>query len=206
MKIPSPSQFETGYLTFQRHEGRDSMYKTATFLVEHFWGKSQEMADSLGVLLLTWNQALYRYGIFDFDKLETCISNNMNLLNRFRKENILNYSTGDDASIEHLFEEFRDALQIRGGKKKGVKSPVAVAKALHLLAPEYFPLWDYRIAKAYGYNYSHNPQEKYLLLLRAAKVLVEKLRPHVKAQALKNKTLLKLLDEYNYAKYTKGWV
>lgn len=182
------------------------MYKTATFLVEHFWGSCQEMADSLGVLLLTWNQALYRYGIFDFDKLENCISDNMNSLDRFRKESILNYSPDKDEAIEHLFEEFLAALQISRGKKKGVKSPVATAKALHLLAPEFFPLWDYKIARAYRHNYSHNPQEKYLLFLRTSKELLEKLRPHVKAQALKNKTLLKLIDEYNYAKYTKGWV
>lgn len=164
------------------------------------------MADSLGVLLLTWNQALYRYGVFDFDRLEHCILDNMSLLDRFRKENILNYSPANDEAIKHLFEEFRDALQIRSGKKKGVMSPVAVAKALHLLAPEFFPLWDYKIAKAHGYSYSHNPKEKYLLFLKKSKEMVEKLLPYVKTQALEKKTLLKLIDEYNYAKYTKNWV
>jgi hypothetical protein len=164
------------------------------------------MADSLGVLLLTWNQALYRYGVFDFDRLERCISDNMPLLDRFRKANILDYSPDDDEVIEHLFEEFREALQIRAGKKKGVRSPVAVAKALHLLAPEFFPLWDYKIAKEHGYNYSHNPKEKYLLFLKKSKEMVEKLLPYVKTEALEKKTLLKLIDEYNYAKYTKNWV
>jgi len=67
---PTPSQFKKGYLAFQRREKRDSMSKTATFLIDHFWGKPAEMADSLGVLLLTWNQAFYRYDIFDFGKLE----------------------------------------------------------------------------------------------------------------------------------------
>ena len=42
MKIPTPNQFEKGYLAFQRHEGRESMYRTATFLVEHFWRKPRE--------------------------------------------------------------------------------------------------------------------------------------------------------------------
>ena len=206
MKIPTPNQFEKGYLAFQRHEGRDSMYRTATFLVEHFWGKPQEMADSLGVLLLTWNQALYRYGIFDFDKLEECISSNMRLLEKYRKSNILDYLLDDDRNIKHLFSECCSALRICAGSKKGTKSPVAVAKALHLLAPNFFPLWDYKIAKAYGYSYSYNPEEKYLLFLQQTKGMVEGLGSSVNSKALRKKTLLKLIDEYNYARYTKNWV
>jgi len=71
--IPSKKEFIRGIKTFERHEKRDAMYKVATFLVLQFWGKPSEMADGLGVLLLTWNQAFYRYGSFDFDELERCI-------------------------------------------------------------------------------------------------------------------------------------
>ena len=73
--IPSREEFINGYKKFEEYEKRDAMYKVATFLVSHFWGKPAEMADGLGVLLLTWNQAFYRYGIFDFDRLEECIEN-----------------------------------------------------------------------------------------------------------------------------------
>jgi hypothetical protein len=108
MKIPSPEEFRRGYQEFQRREKGDAMYKIASFLADHFWGKPAEMADGLGVLLLTWNQALYRYGSFDFDKLEKCMADN-----------------------------------------------------LYLLAPDYFPLWDDQIARAYGCHYSCNPSAKY---------------------------------------------
>jgi hypothetical protein len=114
--------------------GRDAMYKTATFLVQYFWGNASDMADSLGVLLLTWNQAFYRHGPFDFDELEKCISSNFELLSRYRKSNILDYTASDDEKIGHLFEQFLDALKIREGKRKGVRSPVGVAKALHRAA------------------------------------------------------------------------
>ena len=60
------------------------MYRVATFLVSHFWGKSSDMADGLGVLLLTWNQAFYRYGIFDFDKLEKSITDTLHKIDNFR--------------------------------------------------------------------------------------------------------------------------
>ena len=62
MCVPSKSEFESGVLAFRDHDKRDAMYVTARFLVEHFWGQPSKTADSLGVFLLTWNQAFYRYG------------------------------------------------------------------------------------------------------------------------------------------------
>jgi hypothetical protein len=203
MSTPNPANFKKGYLAFQKREQRDSMYRTATFLVEHFWSKPAEMADSLGVLLLTWNQAFYRFGVFDFNKLEECISKSLPLLDRYRRASILNYTLADNEAIEHLFEQFLVALQIREGKKKGTKSPVAVAKALHLLAPDFLPLWDKKIAEAYGCGYSFNPAEKYLRFLVKSKDMVERLQSTTDAKAM-GKTLLKLIDEYNYARYTLG--
>jgi len=55
-----PVEVIRGSQAFRDHERRDAMYKVATFLVDHFWGAPAEMTDALGVLLLTWNQALYR--------------------------------------------------------------------------------------------------------------------------------------------------
>jgi hypothetical protein len=141
----SIAELKAGLETFQSHEARDPMYKTATFLVKHFWGNSREMADALGVLLLTWNQAFYRYGLLDFSALEDCITRNQNELDSFRDRDILSYTLFDDDAINKLYEQFLKALQIVGnGKMVGRKSPVAVAKALHLLAPAFFPLWDNR--------------------------------------------------------------
>lgn len=205
MIIPSPSKFKKGYDEFQLHEKRDAMYKTATFLVNNFWGKSLEMADSLGVLLLTWNQAFYRYGLFDFDKLEQCITDNQSILNNYRRRDILSYSSSDDSSIKPLFGEFLGALQIADGKKAGTKSPVSVSKALHLLAPGFFPLWDAKIARAYNCYYASNPEQKYLIFIGKMKQIANELYPSASLQA-NDKTLLKLIDEYNYAKYTKQWV
>jgi hypothetical protein len=205
MTFPSPADLKNGHLAFKQHEGRDAMYKIATFLVQHFWGNASDMADSLGVLLLTWNQAFYRHGPFDFDELEKCISSNLELLSRYRKSNILDYTESDDEKIRHLFDQFLDALKIRGGKRKGVKSPVGVAKALHLLAPEFFPLWDEKIARAYGYYYSSNSVEKYLAFLRMTKDMVRGLQARITPKPT-SRELLKLIDEYNYSKYTKGWL
>lgn len=60
---PTEEEFLNGIIEFEKQEKRDAMYKVATFLVSHFWGNPSDMADGLGVLLLTWNQAFYRYGM-----------------------------------------------------------------------------------------------------------------------------------------------
>jgi hypothetical protein len=199
----SPEELEKGCLAFQQHERRDAMYKTATFLVRHFWGRPTEVAEGLGVLLCVWNHAFYRPGPFDYDLLEKCIATNQAVLDGFRHRNILTHSPDDDGQIRSLFQEFLDALRICDGKCEGRGSPVGVAKALHLLAPGFFPLWDEKIAKAYDCYYDDDPAGQYLAFFSKTKAMAESLAPQVN---LGGKTLLKLIDEYNYAKHAKGWI
>lgn len=282
MNVPNREEFIRGYQEFETHEKRDAMYKVATFLISNFWGDSSEMTDGLGVLLLTWNQAFYRYGSFDFDKLEKCIAKNLKTIEEFRKRDIHSLSLNDETAIERLFDEFLDALQIdtmrfsdknkkkytmkhlegllklwnisydagdlktvyssiknnpkikgaidfskdseNGLKKQYIsitisklgdiesdalrhtklimKSPVGVAKALHLLAPNFFPLWDDRIAKAYACYYNENPSRKYILFCNQMKYIADGVKGYVSEP---NRTL-KLIDEYNYSKHTKRWI
>lgn len=200
----APSEFERGFQAFQLREPRDAMYKTATFLVEHFWGKPTEMADGMGVLLLTWNQAFYRYGSFDFILLEEALRANMPGIGQFRPRTIESLTQADEPAIERLFMAFLEALRIKEGKKKDCRSPVATAKALHLLAPGFLPLWDDKIARAYGCYYNPQPAQKYLVFAYQMKALGRELQGYVPAGC--GRTFLKLVDEYNYAKYTKGWI
>jgi hypothetical protein len=199
----SAEELKKGYVAFQQRERRDAMYKTATFMVQHFWGQPTEVAEGLGVLLCIWNQAFYRNGPFDYDLLENCIAKNQMLLNALRKRDILSYSPHDNRKIKLLFQEFLDALRICEGKCVGRGSPVAVAKALHLLAPSFFPLWDETIARAYDCYYTGDAPGQYMAFFVKTKAIAEAVAPQV---TLKGKTLLKLIDEYNYAKYTKGWI
>ena len=200
----SPSEFKRGYLAFQAHEPREAMYKTATFMVEHFWGRPRDMADGMGALLLTWNQAFYRYGAFDFDLLEEALRTNMAVIKELRSRDILSLVETDEPNIRRLFLKFLDALQIKEGKKEGCKSPVAVAKALHLLAPGFLPLWDDKIAKAYDCHYKPHPDRKYVTFAYKMKTLARQLQKHVPPDC--DRTFLKLIDQYNYAKYTKPWL
>jgi hypothetical protein len=199
----TPEELQVGCLAFQQRERRDAMYKTATFLVKHFWGKPTEVAEGLGVLLCVWNHAFYRNGPFDYDLLEQCIAKNQSVLETFRHRNILTHSQDDESQMKTLFQDFLVALRICEGKCKGRASPVGVAKALHLLAPGFFPLWDEKIARAYDCYYDSDPPGRYMAFFTKTKAMAEALAPQVNVSG---KTLLKLIDEYNYAKYTKGWI
>jgi hypothetical protein len=201
--FPSEKEFLEGCRAFEKHEKRDSMYKVATFLIKHFWESPREMTDALGVLLFTWNHAFYRYGLFDYDKLENCIKDNIQKLADFRKRNILSFKKDDEEYIKELFDSFHKALQISEGKSKGKSSSVAVSKALHLLAPAFLPLWDYEIAQAYHCYYNQNPAEEYIKFCKIAKKFAEIVQDYTTTT---NKTLLKQIDEYNYSKYTQEWI
>lgn len=199
----SAKALKQGHEAFIKRETRDAMYKVATFLIKHFWGQHARMAEALGVLLAVWNNAFYRYGLFDYDQLEACIGKHEKVLKNFRDRNILSYEpTRDDRIIRAVFDAFLDALSVSAGDKVR-RTPVGVAKALHLLAPNFFPLWDYEIAKAYRCNYAKEPADKYLCFMAMTQEIAENLADEVPVGP---ETLLKLIDEYNYSRHTQGWI
>jgi len=315
----TPDGFIKGIEEFRRNEPRDAMYRIAMYLLKKFWTKSSsitpesaaDIADALGVLLLTWNQAFYRYGIFDFEKLEECIEKNYEIINNFRNRQLQNkdedFLKKQEKIIKGLFNAFLDALQsdiIRFSEKEGKlskksrdellnllyawdlhielgekvrdiyeklrkrkrdslrdslylgknskreeymgirissleksmvekipdklirKSSVAVAKALHLLAPHFFPLWDNKIAKAYVGEYSEKSAEKYIEFIGLTLKFIRKLEEFCKTNKDFNEfleeheaktlddiniksqkfSILKLIDEYNYARFTQCWI
>lgn len=105
----------------------------------------------------------------------------------------------------------------------GTKSKVATSKALHVLAPNLFVMWDNTIRAACGCgNLSGTWSEIYFVfLMRVQRRLEEALESYSKAHKLESikeaayylkqdlyikgqKSLTKIVDEYNFMKYTKG--
>lgn len=202
---PTPSEFRRGVLAFRESEKRDAMYRVAAYLVNQFWGQPRDLADGVGVLLLTWNQAFYRYGPPDLQRFEQLLAREASTLEQLRNRDISSLSGADDQTVRALFDSALESLQSASGKSSGRRSPVAVAKALHLLAPSFFPLWDDKIASAYGCGYARDPARKYLKFMAISKDTITHLRAVID-DLLDEKTALKVLDEYNYAKFTKEWV
>jgi len=191
-----PSDLERARADFEKIEPRALFYRVAIELVDlALQGKTPlKVAEGLAVLLQTWNKAYCRYHKFDeahFASLEALVSKHQAALRAYRERTIEALGQGDDEkAIPALFEEFENLL-----------GPVGAAKALHLLAPRLFPLWDGAIAKAYGFGlrrrgtnrkrywcFAHEARRQVLELKRARPVLPD--------------NPLKLIDEYNYCTFT----
>ena len=197
---------------YLEEEPRDAMYRVSMRLIEQNWENDEEISEALGVLLLTWNSAFYRYGNLNFDLIQEAISKNKRRLYKLRKTSILKHSEYAMGNIEEIYKHLLVALKNTGkmGNKnegKETYSPVSVAKALHLLCPNFFPLWDDKIAIGYGCRWYNSiiSFDKYWKFIRLTACQVKKLESERSAGNHGTKVgTLKLVDEYNYVHFTKG--
>jgi len=74
------------------------------------------------------------------------------------------------------------------------RSPVGTAKALHLLAPDFLPIWDEKIAIKYGCRYSNNPEGKYFKFCGLLKDMAERVNGYIVPP--KGRTILKVNCQY----------
>lgn len=95
--------------------------------------------------------------------------------------------------------------------------PVGAGKALHLLAPRMFLLWDNTIAWKYDCTLSGAPgsaarYEKFIQKMETVlaslteEQSLEDLEDELNSRARFPKPILKYIDEYNYSRYTYGWI
>lgn len=182
---------------YERNEPRNLFYKTATELIAlSLAGRtSLSLAEVLAVLLQTWNREYYRFHKFDaqhFTDIDKLIVSQKKSLTIARKKNIGSFSSSDKVFVISIFKEFELVL-----------GPVGAAKALHLFAPQYFPLWDREIAKNYvghlgvrGFNSERYWQMQCYTAQQAAQL---------KSDGY-NGNSLKAIDEYNYCHFSKKWL
>jgi len=198
VQTPTIQDIEAARQAFETNEPRDLFYRAATELVSlALEGRtSLSVAEALAVLLQTWNKMFYQYRKFDgqhFADIERLISDHYSLLLTFRQRSIEGFGQEDESEVKRVFKAFEEIL-----------GPVGAAKCLHLLAPHFFPLWDRAIAAAYGFSLGKKGTnvEKYCRFMRIVKEQVQSLGGE---QAI-GRNPLKAIDEYNYCKYTKGWI
>jgi len=182
---------------FFEKEKRDVFYRAATVLLSKAIKGQVDISrgDVLGILLQTWNSQYYRFHPWNnqhYLDIQHLLKQYEKQLSIISDKEIFSCKEGlqsDEGIVWILFMEFKRVL-----------GPVGAAKALHLFAPKYFPLWDRSIAnKAYDVSLD---EAGYLAMMRVVKFQLKNIPeiPEVKA------TLLKLIDEYNYCHYTKSWL
>ena len=221
-----------GCTAFVQKEDDDSYYRRAVRVMEERYGQSDVMKDAISELLNIWHRGFYRFGDFSREALQDCIAVNLPKLLEYRGLNLRDIDLADgqfESETKEIFKQFLDALA--GKNRKSIRrSPTAVAKALNLLAPSLFPLWDEAISLEYGCWWvdSFLSEMEYISFLKIMQDCCNDLVGQYQAdrgfpdaeaaesglityciegsRARYQKTLLKLVDEYNYAKFTKGWI
>lgn len=179
---------------FESSEPRDLFYRAATQLIElAIAGQSAlSLGEAIAVLLQTWNKAYYRFHTFDQDHLcqiEDLIAEHEGDFQTLRSRTIETCSDSDLVQCTTLFSVFEAVL-----------GPVGAAKTLHLMAPEFFPLWDRKIANAYGLplkKVGANAALYWQLMLIAKDHCA-----HFGGRLTLGRNPLKAIDEYNYCKFT----
>jgi len=194
----TPADVKAARNSFEANEPRDLFYRAATELVDLALRgvTSLTVAEALAVLLQTWNKTYYRYRKFDnahFASIEKLLVKHQSALAGYRNRTIDNLNRTERTTVSTLLQAFERVL-----------GPVGAAKALHLLAPGLFPLWDRAIAAAYSLALGEagsNGDRYWRLMLIAKQQCLELSREDPDC-----KNPLKSIDEYNYCKYTKGWL
>jgi hypothetical protein len=199
--VPSKEEFTAGMYAYERHEPRGRDYFIALQQLTARWGEASAMADSIWVLLKSWHREFYRFGRLDLSELARCVENHMPVLNGLRGRTIDSLCADDERTIEKLYDPFTTATS-RHNKRGVQESAVATAKALHLLAPGFLPLWDNAIAGAHDQilMWAHN----YVAFCWQMKELAAAVKGYQPDPD--DRSLLKRIDEFNYSVYTKRWI
>lgn len=202
------AELRMGIKKYAENVKLEFLYDYAVFTADRYWSSSEytdilEIAFALRRFLLTSDTRFYGKGSFDLDKLKTCIAKNIKYVGSFRNRDISSLSDSEKEKIEALINDFIEALSIELKNGKVSKGTAPAAKALHIFAPQFFPMWDRRIAITYGCRYRNDPAEKYFSFCKLMKEVAEEVKEY---EIESDKTILKLIYKYNYAKYTKEWI
>jgi hypothetical protein len=196
LRRPSWKDIEKARKAFEENEPRDLFYRVATLLVDQAIKGNPKLSitDAVAALLQTWNRNYYRYHEFDaahYNEISRVIQDHPEVVSNLRQRNIGSLTTGDEPIVLSVFTDFEEVLD-----------PVGAAKCLHLLAPDFFPLWDRAIAEAYGIYLGKRGKngKKYYRFMEITRNQVLRLRKDGKGK----KHLVKSIDEFNYCRYTLG--
>jgi len=115
---------------------------------------------------------------------------------------------------EISLRQFKDEIMQIFSRFSNVVRFTGASKALHVFNPDFFMMWDVKIRQGYGLH--HDEEGYFNLLLRSQEDLQEIVQTYIKDHGVgrisqriyqgRLRSEVKLLDEYNFAKYTRNWI
>jgi hypothetical protein len=212
---------------FEEIEVRDVFYKIATRLIS----KSSDLddrVDAILVVLLTWNRGFYRYRTFDTNHVEE-FSNAMRefetIFDLLRRKNLdldnINFESEIFQNLSSSFADdvpsYKEAILLTFDRFSEILGWTGASKAMHLINARLFMMWDDAIRKNYRCPCS---PEGYIEFMKSSQDTAKEIITSYckefncsRGEALESissladgKTLPKLIDEYNYVRFTKGLI
>ncbi|MEM2970104.1 MAG: hypothetical protein QXR63_04130 [Candidatus Bathyarchaeia archaeon] len=120
------------------------------------------------------------------NKLENLIKKYSPKLEKFRKKDLTSIELEKfEGQIRELYDQFSKVL----GK-------TATGKVLHILCPDFFPLWDSRIAEAVSSTGEFDEKDYYNFMLKTKDLLKKYMKTFSNLAAHYGKSKLRILDEY----------
>jgi hypothetical protein len=193
--LPSKEELDETHSLFVANEARDLFYRLSIWLMDQALTNDPPFSktEALAVLLQTWNRGYYQRQRKRFDgahlaSIDRLLERHGETLEDFRARSIESVTDADATSVHALFSDFAVVL-----------GPTGASKALHILAPRFFPLWDAAIARK-GYGLYRRDAPDYWQLVRYTNEQVAA----VGGQATIGQNPVKALDEFNYCRFTLG--
>jgi hypothetical protein len=128
-------QLDRARRLFERYEPRDLFYRVSIDLLRRARSRRGEftVAEAVAVVLQTWNRRFYvstgiRFDADHFADIEDLLYRHQVALDRYRRRAVESLRPDEQREIEALFDDF-----------DGVLGPPGASKALHVLAPRFFP-------------------------------------------------------------------
>jgi hypothetical protein len=195
----SAEEFERATQEFRAREPRAVVYDAAQVLLAAAIDDYDHLSPAVAVaaLIQSWNFAYYKSIACDAAHvvdLEFALHSIWKDCVSFRERDIASFArVSDGPAVRHVFSVLERVL-----------GRVGAPKAMHLIAPNFFPLWDNFIAPAYGLELGAVGQnsETYLEFME----LVQRQAAEVRAVLPARPDVLKAIDEYNYCRYSKSWI
>jgi hypothetical protein len=194
------SELERQCQAYERDQGGyDHYYAPSCNLVS--FGIQHQRWDCIcggtSLLVYAWNAPFYR-SPFDYASLEASLRRHWPLLMAFRARHLSPLNDTDQLEIELIFDALTSVLS--SGR---ARAQVSAAKALHVIAPNFFPMWDNSIAyNEYNCPYDEMPGLAYVVFCVRIQERVASLQADWGSLAagdwLKQKPLLKRIDEFNF--------
>jgi hypothetical protein len=188
LPLPNPTvaQLRHAHAVYERREDRAYAYRASRCLLEHGAGTP---AEAVRLLLRLWNQ---RVG-FDARELDDVLRNTARARAGLGGALIESLTDRDSGRAETIFARFAQVL-----------GPVGAAKALGLLHPTIFVMWDSEIARRYcGSMWRRDVAATYGRFMSITATQARSCRGGRERFA---DQLLKAIDERNYCSLTQHWI